>query len=57
LLVASDGLIKYASQASIARIASGADLACAASALVDLVRLRSGELQDDISIILCREST
>jgi PPM family protein phosphatase len=56
LLVASDGLIKYASQASIARIASGADLAFAAHALVDLVRLPSGELQDDISIVLCREA-
>lgn len=57
LLVASDGLIKYASQASIARIASGADLASAALSLVDLVRLRSGELQDDVSIVLCREAT
>jgi PPM family protein phosphatase len=56
LLVASDGLIKYASQASIARIASGADLALAARALVDLVRLRSGALQDDVSIVLCREA-
>jgi serine/threonine protein phosphatase PrpC len=55
LLVASDGLIKYASQASIARVARGADLAFAARALVDLVRLRSGELQDDVSIVLCRE--
>jgi serine/threonine protein phosphatase PrpC len=57
LLVASDGLIKYASQASIARIARGADLAFAARSLVDLVRLRSGELQDDVSIVLCREAT
>jgi PPM family protein phosphatase len=57
LLVASDGLIKYASQASIARIASGADLAFAARSLVDLVRLRSGALQDDVSIVLCREAS
>lgn len=57
LLVASDGLVKYASQASIASIARGADLALAASSLVDLVRLRSGELQDDVSIVLCREAT
>jgi serine/threonine protein phosphatase PrpC len=57
LLVASDGLLKYASQARIARIASGADLALAARALVDLVRLRSGALQDDVSIVLCREAT
>jgi hypothetical protein len=57
LLVASDGLIKYAKQASIARIASGADLASAARSLVDLVRLRSGQLQDDVSIVLCRKAT
>src|SRR5262245_4547007 len=57
LLVASDGLIKYASQASIARIAGGEDLAFAALSLVDLVRLRSGALQDDVSIVLCREAT
>jgi hypothetical protein len=31
-------------------------LAFAAHALIDLVRLRSGELQDDISIVLCREA-
>jgi serine/threonine protein phosphatase PrpC len=57
LLVASDGLIKYASQATIARVASGADLALAARSLVDLVRLRSGELQDDVSVVLCRKAT
>jgi serine/threonine protein phosphatase PrpC len=57
LLVASDGLINYASQASIARIASGEDLASAAHSLVDLVRLRSGALQDDVSIVLCRQAT
>ena len=56
MLVASDGLIKYASQTSIARIASGVDLVFAARSLVDLVRLRSGALQDDVSIVLCREA-
>lgn len=56
LLVASDGLLKYAREARIASVVRGAELAAAAHALVELVRLRSGALQDDVSIILCRES-
>lgn len=55
LVVASDGLWKYAKRADIARIATGPDLQAAAGALVELVRLRSGALQDDVSIVLCRE--
>jgi serine/threonine protein phosphatase PrpC len=55
LLVASDGLLKYAKPSDIARIAGGADLQEVARALIDLVRLRSGQLQDDVSIVLCRE--
>jgi serine/threonine protein phosphatase PrpC len=57
LLVASDGLIKYTSQTNIARIAGGADLGVVARSLVNLVRMRSGALQDDVSIVLCREAT
>jgi serine/threonine protein phosphatase PrpC len=56
LLVASDGLVRYARPADIARIASGPDLAAAAHALVELVRLPSGGLQDDISVVLVREA-
>jgi PPM family protein phosphatase len=55
LLVASDGLLKYASQSAIAEIASRADLETAARALVELVRLPNGSLQDDVSLVLCRE--
>jgi hypothetical protein len=55
LLVASDGLLKYAKPSDIARIAGGTDLQEVARALIDLVRLRSGQLQDDVSIVLCRE--
>ena len=54
LLVASDGLFRYAAPHDITRIASGEHLEVAVRALVDLVRLPSGTLQDDISIVLCR---
>jgi serine/threonine protein phosphatase PrpC len=54
LLVASDGLLRYESQRDIARIANGPDLAAAAHALIDLVRLPTGGLQDDVSFVLGR---
>jgi serine/threonine protein phosphatase PrpC len=56
LLVASDGLWSYTKPRDIARVASGQRLELAASALVDLARLPSGALQDDISIVLCRRA-
>lgn len=55
LLVASDGLLHHAPPEAIARVASGPDLAIAARALVELVRLPSGEVPDDVAIVLCRE--
>lgn len=55
LLVASDGLLRYAKREDIARIALGSDLDAAAKALVELVRLPSGQLPDDVSVVLCRE--
>ena len=55
LLIASDGLLRYAKRSDIARVANGPDLAVAARALVDLVRLPTGGLQDDVSIVLCRQ--
>lgn len=54
LLVASDGLFRFAKQADIARIANGPDLAAAARALVELVRLPTGQVPDDVSIVICR---
>lgn len=55
LLIASDGLLKFASPATICGIVrSATDLAAAARKLIDSVRLRSGELQDDTSLILLR---
>lgn len=55
LLVASDGLLRFARPEAIARVVSGPDLAAAARALVELVRLPSGEVPDDVAIVLCRE--
>jgi serine/threonine protein phosphatase PrpC len=55
LLVASDGLLKYAPRSVIRDAIVGTDdLEAAADALVDAVRLRSGALQDDVSIVLLR---
>jgi serine/threonine protein phosphatase PrpC len=56
LLVASDGLFKYADAAALAVAARAADLDAAARQLVDLVCLPSGKLQDDVTVVLCRKS-
>lgn len=57
LLVASDGLFRYANSGELARLASAEDLGAGARALVDLVRLPSGALQDDVAVVLVREVT
>ena len=54
LLVASDGLFRYAMRDDIARISRSPDLETAAHALTDLVRLANGGLQDDVAVVLCR---
>lgn len=54
LLVASDGLVNYAPRRAIAALARLPDLAAAARQLVDLVRLPTGALPDDTSLVLCR---
>ncbi len=54
LLVASDGLWKYARPVDIAAAARLLDLADAAAALLALVRLPSGGLPDDVAIVLVR---
>lgn len=55
LLVASDGLLRYAKQADIVRAVHRSDLAAAAAGLIELVRLPGGALQDDVAVVLCRE--
>jgi serine/threonine protein phosphatase PrpC len=57
LLVASDGLWKYTDPAAISRCAGSPDLGDAATGLVDLVRLTSGALWDDVAVVLCRATS
>ncbi len=54
LLVATDGLFNYASAERICAVVRGQDIERAARGLVDLARFRSGDLQDDITVVLCR---
>ena len=54
LLLATDGLFKYADRARILETVRGLDLEAAAQNLVELVRLPGGAFQDDIGILLCR---
>jgi PPM family protein phosphatase len=57
LLVASDGLFNYTGPEAICTVARGTDLESVAKNLVDLVRLPSGGLQDDVAVLLCRAET
>jgi serine/threonine protein phosphatase PrpC len=54
LLLATDGLLKYAPSPRICLAARDPDLASAGDRLVSLVRLRSGDLQDDVGLVLVR---
>lgn len=53
LVVASDGLFKYAKREEIQERALAGSVAEAAAGLVDAVRLPSGALQDDVAVIVC----
>ena len=54
LLVATDGLFKYAAAPVIAGIVREGTVAEAADSLIDLVRLRSGNMADDVAVVLVR---
>lgn len=54
LIVASDGLFRHAKPADIARLANEPDLDAAARSMIELVRLPTGEVQDDVSVVLVR---
>jgi len=53
LLVATDGLFRYASPESVCGAARTPELDRATAALLDAVRLPSGALQDDVALVLC----
>jgi serine/threonine protein phosphatase PrpC len=55
VLLASDGLLKYASRERIASVVALPDLDDAAKRLIELVRYASGALPDDISVVLVRK--
>jgi serine/threonine protein phosphatase PrpC len=54
LLVASDGLLKYAPRDAARRIALSGRARAAAEALIECVRYPSGNLPDDVTAIVCR---
>jgi PPM family protein phosphatase len=54
LLVATDGLMSYANPINVAAVVRQADLDQAARELIQLVRLPSGGLQDDVGVVLVR---
>ncbi|MDP3278913.1 MAG: protein phosphatase 2C domain-containing protein [Deltaproteobacteria bacterium] len=55
LLLATDGLLKYAPETKIQHLATDGNVSVAAAKLVDLVRTASGALQDDVGLIVCRK--
>lgn len=52
LLVGTDGLFKYADRNRIQQVVSMATPEMACRALIDLVRLPSGKLQDDVGVVV-----
>jgi serine/threonine protein phosphatase PrpC len=57
LLLASDGLIKYATVEQICALATQGSVAAAAEALANCVRLSSGGLQDDVAVVVLTGKT
>lgn len=57
LVVATDGLFKYAKAKDICEVVRGSHLASVPEGLVRLVRMRSGALRDDVAIVVCRVSS
>lgn len=56
LLLATDGLLRYADPGRLAEVAIGADPSAVPSALLGLVRLASGAVADDVACVLCRRA-
>jgi hypothetical protein len=55
LLIATDGLFRYATESDIAKRAMGVSVNEAVERLIAGVRLRSGALQDDVGVILIED--
>jgi hypothetical protein len=56
LVLATDGLFKYAARDVIARIVRDNAIRAAAQGLVELVRLRSGKHADDVAVVLVQQA-
>jgi PPM family protein phosphatase len=56
LLLATDGLFKYATRDRILSAMKIDDPESAAALLIDAARLKSGALQDDVGLLLCYEA-
>ena len=56
LLVGTDGLFKYASRSRLASLTAEGSPEVAAAALVEAVRLKSGQFQDDVGVVVCEET-
>ena len=56
LLVATDGLFKYATESAIVQRVTGVCVNEAIARLIAGVRLRSGLFQDDVGIILIEDA-
>lgn len=56
VLVASDGLLKYAPEQKVRHLATDGNVSVAAALLVDLVRTASGALNDDVAVMIARKT-
>jgi PPM family protein phosphatase len=54
LLVATDGFCNYVKRSEIVKVLPYEDFALLPKRLIDLVRLRSGKLNDDVGLVFCR---
>ena len=54
LIVADDGFCNYVKRAEMVNVLPYEDFAVIPKHLLEMVRLRSGELRDDVGIVVCR---
>jgi serine/threonine protein phosphatase PrpC len=55
LIVATDGFCNYVKRPELVRKTAGAELCEVPRKLLEMVRLKSGELWDDVGIVACRK--